>query len=126
VTAGFGGFFAHGGAAIDECAMRAGGAGKHEARSRVFALAGFEHGALAVIVCSAAAAAIALGVGHPRSDFTWPWALIPLPGFVLGFWLAERFREWLRGRDGWRGRLALAADGMHVVREIYLRPSRHG
>jgi MFS family permease len=126
VTAGFGGFFAHGGTVLDEYAMRAGGASRHEARSRVIALAGFEHGALAFLVCPAAVATLILGLVIPRGDFTWPWALIPPGGFAVAIWLAERYRQQLRERDGWRGRLGLFFDGVHVVWEILRRPASHG
>jgi uncharacterized membrane protein YbhN (UPF0104 family) len=124
VTAGFGGFLAHGGTAIDEFAMRAGGADKDDAKVRVGALAAYEHGILAVIVCPAAIAALIAGVVIPRTDFTWPWALIPPPAFVLGIWLAERYRDKLRGRGGWRHRLSMFFDTYHLVYEILRHPIR--
>jgi hypothetical protein len=126
VTAGFGGFFAHGGTALDEYAMRAGGAGAHEARSRVIALAGFEHGGMAFVVWPAAVAALIVGAAFPRTDFTWPWALVPPGGFAVAIWLAERFRDRLRDRGGLRGKLGLFFDGVHVVWELLRRPRRHG
>ncbi len=73
VTAGFGGFLARGGTALDEFAMRSADADKREANVRVTSLAGFEHGTLALIVCPAAIISLALGVIIPRTDFTWPW-----------------------------------------------------
>jgi hypothetical protein len=124
VTAGFGGFLAHGGTAIDEFAMRAGGAGKDEAMVRVGALAAFEHGVLALIVCPAAIAALLAGVAIPRTDFSWPWALIPPPAFVLGFWLAERYRGRLRGHRGWRHRVGMFFDTAHLVLELMRHPVR--
>lgn len=126
VTAGFGGFLAQGGTAIDEFAMRAGGARKREANVRVSALAGFEHGALALIVCPAAIAALIVGSFYPRHDFTWPWAVIPPLGFALAIWLAERYRARLRSREGWRGKLGLFYDSVHIVWEILRRPRSHG
>lgn len=126
VTAGFGGFLAQGGTALDEFAMRAGGADKREAKARVSALAGFEHGALALIACPAAIAALIIGAMSPRHDFTWPWAVIPPLGFALAIWLAERYRDRLRGRDGWRGKLGTFFDAIHIVWEILRRPGRHG
>ncbi len=121
VTAGFGGFLARGGTALDEFAMRAGGAGKHEAKVRIGALAAFEHAMLAVIICPAAIVALVLGDVIPRTDFTWPWAVIPPPAFVLGFWLAERYHDRLRNRDGWRGRLGSFFDTAHLVYAVMTR-----
>lgn len=126
VTAGFGGFLAHGGTALDEYAMRAGGADKREARIRVGALAGFEHGALALVACPVAIAALIVAVTLPRHDFTWPWAVIPPVGFALAIWLAERYRNRLRDRDGWRGRTSAFLDATHIVWEILRRPGRYG
>lgn len=126
VTAGFGGFLAHGGTALDEFAMRAGGADKREANVRVSALAGFEHGVLALIVCPAAIAAWALGQIIPRADFTRPWAIIPPIGFVLAVWLAERYRDRLRQQDGWRGKVGIFYDAVHLVFELVRHPSRYG
>ncbi len=126
VTAGFGGFLAHGGTALDEFAMRAGGADKREAKVRVSALAGFEHGVLALIVCPAAIVAWALGEVIPRTDFTWPWAVIPPLGFALAIWLAERYRDRLRDRDGWRGKVGMFFDAVHLVFEMLSQPGRYG
>ncbi|MGE5617514.1 MAG: hypothetical protein ACM3UX_01105 [Candidatus Woesearchaeota archaeon] len=126
VTAGFGGFLARGGTALDEFAMRAGGAGKRESKVRIGALAGFEHGTLALIVCPAAIAALVAGVEIPRTDFSWPWALIPPPAFVLVIWLAERYRDRLHGRGGWRGRVAMFFDTAHLVFTLITKPRRHG
>lgn len=126
VMAGFGGFLAHGGTALDEFVMRAGGASKDEAKVRVGALAGFEHGTLAIIVCPAAIAALIVGGVIPRHDFTWPWALIPVPAFVVVIWLAERYRGRLRNRDGWRRRVAMFLETSHLVYAVLSRPRRHG
>jgi hypothetical protein len=65
VTAGFGGFLAQGGTALDEVATRAAGADEREAKVRVSSLTGFEHGTLALIVCPASIVALALGVIIP-------------------------------------------------------------
>lgn len=126
VTAGFGGFLAQGGTALDEFAMRAGGAERREAHVRVSALAGFEHGALALIVCPASIAALVVGGTFPRADFVWPWAVIPPLGFTLAIWLAERYRKRLRNRDGWRGKLGMFYDAIHLVWEIMRRPTAYG
>lgn len=124
VTAGFGGFLAHGGTALDEFAMRAGGASEREAKVRIGALAGFEHGVLALIVCPAAIAALLLGVVIPRTDLTWPWALIPVPASVVVIALAERFRDRLRGRGGWRKRLGRFFDVAHLVYIVLRHPGK--
>ncbi len=126
VTAGFGGFLGHGGTALDEYAMRAGGEDKRQAKVRVGALAGFEHGTLALIVGPAAIAALILGVVIPRTDFTWPWAVIPPIGFVVALWLAERYRDRLRDRDGWRGKLGMFFDTAHLVYVVLKSPRRYG
>jgi hypothetical protein len=125
VTAGFGGFLARGGTALDEFAMRAGGAGRREAKVRIGALAGFEHGMLAAIVCPAAIIALVAGVVIPRTDFTWPWAIIPLPAAALVVWVAERQRERLRNREGWRGRLGMFFDTAHLVFALTRSPRRN-
>ncbi len=126
VTAGFGGFLAHGGTVLDEYAMRAGGADKREAQVRVGALAGFEHGALALVVCPAAIAALIAGAQPPRHDFMWPWAVIPPLGFALAIWVAERYRDRLRGRPGWRGKAGTLFDAIHIVWQILRRPRVYG
>lgn len=126
VTAGFGGFLAHGGTALDEFAMRAAGADKREAKIRIGALAGFEHGVLAIIVCPAAIVALALGLVIPKPDFTWPWAVIPPIGFALAIWIAERYRTRMRGRDGWQGKLGIFYDATHLVWSILSRPREYG
>ncbi len=51
VAAGFGGFFVRGGTALDEYAMRAGGASERDAKVRINSLVCLELGVLALIVC---------------------------------------------------------------------------
>lgn len=126
VTANFGGFLAHGGTALDQFAMRAGGADKREANIRVGALGAFEHGVLALIVCPASIAALLTGVVVPRTSFTWPWAIIPPPAFLVGILLAERYRGRLRGRGGWREGLATFFDTTHLIYAVLTKPRRHG
>lgn len=126
VTAGFGGFLAQGGTALDDFAMRAGGADKREAKVRVSALAGFEHGVLAMIVCLASIISVALGQQIPRPDFTWPWAIIPPLGFGAAIWAAERYRARLRRGKGWRRRVGMFFDAVHVVFENLRSPRKHG
>jgi hypothetical protein len=93
VIAGFGGFLAHGGSALDDFALRAAGAKERSAKVRVASLAGLEHGVLALIGTVAAIFVLALGFLRPPADFTIPWAVIPVPGFLLAFWLAGRYRD---------------------------------
>lgn len=125
VTAGFGGFLAQGGTALDDFAMRAGGADPREANVRVSALAGFEHGVLAMIVCPAAIVAVAMGLHIPKPDFTWPWAIIPPIGFGAAMWAAERYRKRLQERKGWRGRVGVFLDAVHVVYVNLRNPRQH-
>lgn len=126
VAAGFGGFLAHGGTALDKFAMRSGGAREREANVRVSALAGFEHGVLALIVCPASIVALALGLSIPKPDFTWPWAVIAPLGFGAAVWAAERYRGRLHERKGWRGRLGVFLDAVHVVYANLRNPREHG
>lgn len=126
VAAGFGGFLVRGGTALDEFAMRAGGADKRDAKVRINSLAGLEHGVLALIACAASIAAWALGKEIPRSDFTKPWAIIPPIGLVLAIVLAQRYRDRLRERDGWRGKAGIFYDAIHLVFGQFRHPRRHG
>src|SRR5436190_20650739 len=92
LAAGLGGFLAQGGTTLDEFAMPSGSADAREAKVRVSALAGFEHGILALIVCPACIAALALGVRIPKPNMTWPWAVIAPIGFGVAIWVAARYR----------------------------------
>ena len=78
VAAGFGGFLAHGGGALDQYALEAAGAKEANAKARVAALGGMEHGGLAIGGCAAAIILLASGRGQPPLDFT-------LPGLFVGF-----------------------------------------
>ena len=93
---------------------------------RVATLAGFEHGILAVIVCPAAIAAVAIGGTIPRSDLTWPWALAPVPGFLLAIGAAELFRDRLRHRDGFLGAVGIFLDAIHLTAMLFRHPRRTG
>ena len=112
VVAGFGGFLAHGGSAVDKFAMRREGASRRQAQVRVALIAGLEHGMLAVPCTAAAIALLVTGRYEPPIDFLLPWAIAPALGFAIAFWAAERYREQLRGRDGWRGHLAVGLDSV--------------
>jgi hypothetical protein len=124
VTVGFGGFLAHGGGALDRYALEAAGTGQREAKTRVAALAGLEHGILALGGCGAAIAVLASSRAQPPLDFTIPWSVLPVPGFLVAFWLAERHRDRFRGRPGWRGSLGNFLESIHLIRELFVRPRR--
>jgi hypothetical protein len=126
VAAGFGGFLAHGGGKLDQYAIQAAGADEHEAKVRASALAGMEHGVLAVGGTVTAIVVLALGRHLPPPDFTLPWAIIPIPGFLVAFWLAERYRDRFQGRGGWRGFLGTFLDSIHIIRAIFAQPRRWG
>jgi hypothetical protein len=124
VAAGFGGFLAHGGGALDQYALEAAGADRQDAKARVYGLAGLEHGVLAIGGTATAIAVLALGRSLPPMDFSIPWAVIPVPGFMVAFWLAERYRARFSGRPGWRGHLGTFLDSIHLIRELFVRPRR--
>lgn len=126
VVGGFGGFLAHGGSALDDYALRATGADERDASTRVSALAGMEHGVLAVIGTVAGIVVLAEGRSAPPADFSVPWSVIPIPGFALAFWLAERYRMKLRDRDGMGGKIGVFLDSIHLNRELFLRLHHHG
>lgn len=125
VTAGWGGFLARGGAALDDFVMRAGGVGEREANVRVSALAGLEHGAMAIGASAAAIAVLLAGLGRPTADFTLPWAIAPAIGFAVAFWAANRYRDRLRDRGGWRGRTSVFLDAVHLSRQLFRHPVRN-
>jgi hypothetical protein len=125
VIAGFGGFLAHGGAALDTYALEAAGADEREAKVRVSALGGMEHGILSLIGTVAAIVLLTMGRTVPPLDFTLPWAVIPVPGFLLAFWLAERYRDQLRSAPAWKGKLGIFLDSIHLVRDLFLHLSSH-
>jgi hypothetical protein len=91
---------------------------------RATALAGLEHGVLAVGVCGAAIAVLVSGFAQPPTDATVPWAVIPVPGFLVAFWAAGRYRARFRDRAGWRGALATFLDSVYLIRVLFLRPHR--
>ena len=126
VAAGFGGFLAHGGGALDKYALQAAGADEGEAKARVAALGGLEHGVLAIGGCAAAIAELVSGRAQPPMDFTVPWAVLPIPGFLIAFWAAERYRDRFRGRVGWRGGLGTFLDSIRMIRVLFAHPLRWG
>jgi hypothetical protein len=126
VAAGFGGFLAHGGGALDQYALEAAGADHDEAKVRVSALGGLEHGVLAIGGCIAAIAILISGAGQPPADFTIPWATIPIPGFLIGFWVARRYRDRYEGKSGWRGKLGTFLASIYLIRQLFVQPRRWG
>jgi hypothetical protein len=125
VAAGFGGFFAHGGTGIDREVMRAAGASEREAKVRVTLLGGLEHLILAIPGSAAAIVLLVEGVRKPPLDFTIPWALGPTVGFSLSLWAAERYRERLRGRGGWREKLSILLDAVHLIGAMFRHPLQY-
>lgn len=124
VAAGFGGLFAHGRGALDQYVLEAAGADTRAARARATALAGLEQGILAIGGCGAAIAVLASGFARPPGDVTIPWAVAPLPGFLVAFWAAERYRDRFSRRSGWRGALGTFLDSLHLIRELFVCPRR--
>jgi hypothetical protein len=122
VAAGFGGFLAHGGGALDKYALQAAGVSENEARARVAGLGGMEYLVLAIGGCGAAIVILVSGLTAPPADFTLPWAIIPVPAMLLGFWLAERYRSRFRDRGGWRGAAGTFLEAIHLIRELCVRP----
>lgn len=125
VAAGFGGFLAHGGSAIDRFVMRFAGASEREAKVRVALLGGFEHGVLAIPGTAAAIALLIEGTAKPPHDVTIPWAVGPAIGFAVAFWAAERFRDRLRDHGGWRQKLSILLDTIHLVLQLARHPLRY-
>jgi hypothetical protein len=125
-AAGFSGFLGVGGGALDEYALRAAGAGRNEAKIRTTALAGLEHGVLSIGGCATAIVVLVTGSSVPSPSLTLPWALIPVPGFLVAFWVAERYRARLHHLDGWRGALGRFLDSVHIIRELCIHPLRWG
>jgi uncharacterized membrane protein YbhN (UPF0104 family) len=66
------------------------------------------------------------GLAKPPPDFSLPWSVIPIPGFALAFWLAARYRARLRDRGGWRGKMGVFLDSIHLNRLLFLHPREHG
>jgi hypothetical protein len=124
VTAGFDGLFSTGGIRPDGLVLQASGASRREARVRVAALNGVEEGILALYGC-AASIALLLGLGVVPLDYTLPWAVIPIPAFVVVFWLASRYQARLQASAGWRGGLSVFVDAVLLIRKLFVHPVRH-
>lgn len=125
VVAGFGGFLAHGGSALDLYALQGAGAEEEDAKARVVTLGGLEHGVLALGGTVAAIFVLVTGRHLPPPSYTLPWAIIPIPGFALGFLLADHYAPRLR-RSSRRGRtIGVFLDGVLLIRRIFRHPVRH-
>lgn len=122
VSAGFGGFLSQGGGFLDRQALQAAGADESEAKARVAALAGMEQGVLALGGSAAAIAVLAYGLRQPPLNTSLPWAIVPVPGLVIAFWFARRYRNSFRGRRGWRGWLGTFLYSVYLIRELFVHP----
>jgi uncharacterized membrane protein YbhN (UPF0104 family) len=123
VVASFGGF--HGGAALDRYALQAVGFNEMESRVRAKALGGLEQGVLALGTSAVAICALMLGARYPALGFSLPWAVCPLPGFVIAFVLAEKLCPALFGASGWRRPVAVFFESVGLIRHFFLHPRRH-
>jgi hypothetical protein len=126
VTVDFGGFLSGRGGILDRFALQGTGASQREAKCRVWALAGFEVGVLALGGTATAIAVLAVGSNTAPLDFTLPWAVIPVPGFLIAFWLAERYRDRFQGRPGWRGTAGNFLESIHLIWVMFANPRRYG
>ena len=79
---------------------------------------------LAIGGTAAAIAVLMLGRKLPPPSFTLPWAVIPIPGLLLAFWLAERYRDRFGYQPGWRGYASTFLDSIHLIRQLFVRPQR--
>lgn len=125
VATGFGGFFAHGGAALGHYALRAAGASDRESSVRVSSLGGLEHGILGLFGCGAGVAVLVMGRTRPPLDFSLPWAVVPIPGFLLAFYLARRYEHRFDDADGWRHKVGVFIDSILLIRQLFERPLAH-
>ena len=126
VTVDFGGFLSGIGGTLDRYALENAGASQNEAKSRACALAGLELGVLALGGTATAIAVLALGSSVPPPSFTVPWAVIPVPGFLIAFWLARRYRFRFQGRPGWRGSVGTFLESIYLIRVMFASPRRYG
>lgn len=125
VVAGFGGFLAHGGSALDRYALQGAGAAEDDAKARVVTLGGLEHGILALGGTAAASFVLVTGRPLPPPSYTLPWAIIPIPGFVIGFLVAGHFAGHVKGGSRWRAAAAVLVDGIVLIERLFRHPLRH-
>ncbi len=124
--AGFGGFLAYRGGSLDGHALRTAGASEQDARIRVAALAGLEQGALALAGCGVSVAVLLAGIPGIPASATLTWAAAPIPGLLIAFWLADRFRDRLAGDKGWRAMVRTFLGSILVIKELFSNPLRFG
>jgi uncharacterized membrane protein YbhN (UPF0104 family) len=124
--AGFGGFLAYRGGSLDGCALRMAGASEVDARVRVAALGGLEQGALALAGCGVAVAVLVTGLSGVPASASLTWAVVPVPGLLVAFWLADRYADRLTAEHGWRAVASTFLGSILVVRDLFARPLRWG
>jgi len=113
VAVGFGAFLAKGGGALDSKVLRGRGTKRH-GEVRVLALDALEHAPLAPAACAAAIALLVEGERKPGLDFSIPWATLVPIGAVAAFF-GVRHRDRFVGKDGWRGHLGQALEGIRLL-----------
>lgn len=123
VAVGFGAFLAKGGGALDSKVLRGDGS-KSDGEARVLALDALEHAPLAPAACAAAIALLVQGERKPGLDFSIPWATLVPVGAVAAFF-GVRHRDRFLGKDGWRGQLGQALEGIRLLFRLAAGWRRH-
>jgi hypothetical protein len=124
--AGFGGFLAYSGGSLDAYALRTAGADESDVKVRVAGLAALEQGALALLGCGVSIAVLFTRMHGVPAGASIPWAVAPIPGFLIAFWLADRYRDRFTGRGGWRGQAGTLLKSVQMIRELFAHPLRWG
>lgn len=124
--AGFGGFLAYGGRSLDGYALRTAGAEDSDAKVRVAGLAALEQGALAIVGCGVSIAVLVARLRGVPASASIPWAIAPIPGFLVVLWLAKRYTNRVTGTSPWRARTATGIRSVLVIRELFAHPLRWG
>jgi uncharacterized membrane protein YbhN (UPF0104 family) len=122
VAVGFGAFIAKGGGALDSKALGRGSAADGEVR--VLALDALEHAPLAPAACAAAIDLLVDGQRKPGLDFSIPWStLVPIGAVAAVYGVRHRHR--FVNKDGWRGKLGEALQGIHLLFQLVKRIDCH-
>jgi uncharacterized membrane protein YbhN (UPF0104 family) len=124
--AGFGGFLAYSGGSLDGYALRTAGAEESDAKVRVAGLAALEQGALALLGCGVSIAVLLARMRGVPVGASIPWAVAPIPGFVIAFWLADRYRDRFTGQGGWRAHAGTLVNSVRMIRGLFAHPLRWG
>jgi len=124
--AGFGGFLAYGGGSLDGYALRTAGAADSDAKVRVAGLAALEQGALAILGCGVSIAVLFARVRGVPASATVPWAVAPIPGFLIAFWLADRYMDRFAGPNRWRALIGTLLGSVRVIWDLFAKPLRWG